>query len=225
MLNTVATTFLLTSQRIRHMNASWLIRLLVLFSLVVTGVPARAAERGALSPDDAWRQFVHAMGAADPAQALAVIEGSDQQIALVRDFLVCLQAVKSFRTRFSAQYGQQEWERFSQQEEGSNLPVFHLPREIPRETYREMMHQSVLPDGSAYRVPPQFGSARIIDRNGRWYLDAASLGLSPLPYSDMSAILRAFEPQIGKTDVSAAELRQDVKQALHKVVGPEFAKP
>jgi len=207
------------------MDVSRLLRLLMLFCLVVTGVPARATERGAPSPNDAWRQFVHALGAADPAQALAVVDGSDQQIALVRDFVLCLQAVQSFRTRFTAHYGQREWERFSQQEEGSPLPVFHLPQEIPRETYREMIRQSVLPDGRAYRVPPQFGSARIIDRNGRWFLEAASLGVSPLPYENMRAVLRAFEPRIGKVDVTAAELRQEVKQALHKVAGPEFAQP
>lgn len=192
---------------------------LLLFFLLFSGSPLLAGGNGAPTPDGAWRQFVHAMREADPVLALSVIDGTPQQIALVHDFLTCIQAVQSFRERFTAHYGLPEWERFRQKEDGSSLPVFHLPEEIPKETYREMIRQTVLPDGDAYRVPAQFGSARIIAHDGQWYLEAVSLGVSQLPYQDMTAVLRAFEPRIGAAGVSAAELRRAVKQALHKVAG------
>ncbi len=188
----------------------------MLATLMVSAVPLWAM--GAPSPEGAYRQYIDALFRAAPDQALEVIVGRPDQIDFIRTFLTCLGASNAFRQKYIAAYGKGEWDKFGQDEPDAGVPAFNLPGKIPLSTYRALLKKKAIPDGRDYIVPQEKGVMRIIQRDGRWYLRADSLGFEgrPSQYKILTAVLREYQTRIGAPEETPAGLRVAMKRALRR---------
>jgi hypothetical protein len=193
-----------------------MLRTALVMALILSSVPLWA--QGAASPERAYRQYIDALYRADPDQALAVIAGPPRQIEFIRAFIACVAASNTFREKYIAAYGPNEWAKFAQNEPAANLPAFNLPGKIPLTTYRALLKQKMRPEGRDYIVPQENGAMRIIRQNGQWYLEAGSLGFEgqPSQYEVLASVLLEYQTRIGVPEETPARLRQDLKRALYR---------
>ena len=188
----------------------------VLVALVATAAPPSAP--GAARPGQAYRQYIDALFRADPGQALGVIVGRADQIGFIRTFITCLAASNDFRQKYTAVYGQAEWEKFGRDEPEAGVPAFNLPDKIPLSTYRRLSEKQPEPRGREYIVTQENGVMRIVQRDGKWYLRADSLGFEgrASQYEILTAVLREYQTRIGTPGWTPTGLRVAVKQALRR---------
>jgi hypothetical protein len=188
----------------------------VLVALVATAAPPSAP--GAARPEQAYRQYIDALFRADPGQALGVIVGRADQIGFIRTFITCLAASNAFRQKYTAVYGQAEWEKFGREEPEAGVPAFKLPDKIPLSTYRRLSEKQPEPRGREYIVTQENGVMRIVQRDGKWYLRADSLGFEgrASQYEILTAVLREYQTRIGTPGWTPTGLRVAVKQALRR---------
>ncbi len=188
----------------------------VLVALVATAAPPSAP--GAARPGQAYRQYIDALFRADPGQALGVIVGRAEQIGFIRTFINCLAASNDFRQKYTAVYGQAEWEKFGRDEPEAGVPAFNLPDKIPLSTYRRLSEKQPEPRGREYIVTQENGVMRIVQRDGKWYLRADSLGFEgrASQYEILTAVLREYQTRIGTPGWTPTGLRVAVKQALRR---------
>ena len=198
------------------MKAFALSTMAVLVALVATAAPPSAP--GAARPGQAYRQYIDALFRADPGQALGVIVGRADQIGFIRTFITCLAASNDFRQKYTAVYGQAEWEKFGRDEPGAGVPAFNLPDKIPLSTYRRLSKKQPEPRGREYIVTQENGVMRIVQRDGKWYLRADSLGFEgrASQYEILTAVLREYQTRIGTPGWTPTGLRVAVKQALRR---------
>ncbi len=196
------------------MNLAALCKMVLVIGFLTSAATLWA--QGGTSPEQAYRQYINALYRADPDQALAVIAGRPDQIEFIRVFLTCLDASNAFRQKYIAAYGAAEWAKFGQDEPEAGVPAFHLPDPIPLNIYRRLLKQSPTPDGRDYVVSQENGEMRIIYRNGKWYLAAASLGIEgrASQYEILTAVLREYQGRVGAPEETPAGLRVAMKQDL-----------
>ncbi len=190
---------------------------LTLIPLVFFALAAAApTASGATSPEQAYRQYIDALFRADPDQALDVIVGRPDQIGFIRTFITCLRASNDFRQRYTAVYGQDEWDKFGQNEPEAGVSAFNLPDKIPIGTYRALLKKQPVPSGREYVVSQENGTMRIVQRDGRWYLQAGSLGFEgrASQYEILTAVLREYQTRIGAPGETSTGLRVALKMAL-----------
>ena len=187
---------------------------LVLISLVF--VPPSVGAQGTSSPGAAYRQYLDALYRADSDQALAVITGRPEQIEFIRIFLDCLHASNVFREKFIAAYGQEDWDKFGQDEPRAGVSAFNLPGKIPRDSFRALLKKKPVPRGNSYVVSQEKGEMRLIQQDGQWYLVAESLGFEgrSSQYAILTAVLREYLTRIGAPGETAAGLRVAMKRTL-----------
>lgn len=192
--------------------------LLTAWGLVIAPACGIGWAQGASSPEKAYRQYIDALYRADPDRALAVITGPPERIAFIRTFIACVGASNAFRNKYIDAYGLAEWDKFAQEEPDANLPAFNLPGKIPLSTYRALRDIKPIPDGRGYKVPQANGAMRITRREGRWYLDAASLGLDGQrsQFEILAAVLREYQTRIGDPRETPGGLRWSFKRALRQ---------
>ena len=187
--------------------------------LVVLAVTtASLSATGASSPGQAYRQYIDALFRADPDQALGVIVGQPDQIGFIRTFITCLAASNDFRQKYTAVYGQAEWEKFGRDEPEAGVPAFNLPDKIPLSTYRALAAKQPAPRGREYAVIQENGAMRIVQRDGKWYLRADSLGFEgrAAQYEILTAVLREYQTRIGTHGWTPAGLRVALKKAVRQ---------
>jgi hypothetical protein len=189
---------------------------LLAMGLILSSAPLRA--QGAASPEGAYRQYIDALYRADPDQALSVIAGPPRQLEFIRAFIACVAASNTFRQKYIAAYGPEEWKKFAQNEPAANVRAFHLPGKIPLTTYRVLLKQKPVAEGRDYIVPQANGAIRLIRQNGKWYLESGSLGFEgqTSQYEVLAAVLLEYQTRIGVPEETSAGLRQDLKRALHR---------
>lgn len=189
---------------------------ILLMGLIMS--PTSLWAQGAAGPEAAYRQYIDALFRADPDQALMVIAGRPDRIDFIRTFISCLNASNTFRQKYVAAYGQSEWDKFSQDEPGAGVPAFNLPDKIPLDTYRALLKHKPIPSGRDFVVQQENGFMRIIQRNGRWYLEADTLGFEghPAQYEILAAVLREYQTRIGAPEETPGKLRIAMKRALRQ---------
>ncbi len=186
--------------------------------VVLTAATAPLAATGAESPEQAYRQYIDALFRAEPDRALDVIVGRPAQVRFIRMFITCLGASNDFRKKYTAAYGQTEWEKFGRSEPEAGVPAFNLPDKIPLSTYRALLRKQPAASGRDYIVSQENGTMRIVQRDGKWYLRADSLGFEgrASQYEILTAVLREYQTRIGAPGETPSGLRVAMKKALRR---------
>ncbi len=195
-----------------------LILSITIFLAALAMTAASLSAMGAARPEQAYRHYIDALFRADPDQALSVIVGRPDQIGFIRAFITCLAASNDFRQKYTAAYGQDEWEKFGREEPEVGVPAFNLPGKIPLSTYRSLLKRQPVPSGREYVVFQENGTMRIVQRDGQWYLQAGSLGFAgrASQYEILTAVLREYQTRIGAPGETPSGLRVAMKQALRR---------
>ena len=191
---------------------------ILIFMLAIMLPAANLGAAGASSPEAAYRQYVGALYRANPDQVLAVITGRPEQKAFIRTFIDCVRASNAFREKYIRAYGQTEWDKFAQDESGGEAKAFQLPGKIPITTYHQLLKRKPVQQGRHFIVAGEAGNLRIILQEGKWYLEAETLGFEgrAAQYEILAAVLREYMTRIGAPGVTPSGLRVAMKRAIHQ---------